>query len=103
MTSLAWQRSCVFLRQGRHARQCGCTIARGHRRIVKITPAWRVYLLGATLCLALMICSRNFSDRGGPYFMASLTIAGLAYLLAIREFFATPKFSRRVLVIGLLL
>ncbi|MCU1225071.1 MAG: hypothetical protein JWQ42_3164 [Edaphobacter sp.] len=35
--------------------------------------------------------------------MASLTIAGIAYLLAIREFFATPRFSRRVVVIGLVL
>src|ERR1700692_3971309 len=77
----------------------------GHGRIVivKITPAWRVYILGATLCLALTICSRNFGDRGGPYFMASLTLAGIAYLLAIREFFATPRFARRVIVIGLVL
>jgi hypothetical protein len=35
--------------------------------------------------------------------MASLTVAGIAYLLAIGEFFATPKFSRRVVVIGLVL
>jgi alpha-1,6-mannosyltransferase len=70
---------------------------------VKIPPAWRVYILGATLCVALTICSRNFGDRGGPYFMASLTLAGIAYLLAIREFFATPRFSRRVVVIGLVL
>jgi hypothetical protein len=39
--------------------------------------------------------------------MASLTLAGIAYLLAIREFFATPKFerriSRRVVVLGLVL
>jgi alpha-1,6-mannosyltransferase len=35
--------------------------------------------------------------------MASLTLAGIVYLLAIREFFATPRFSRRVVVIGLVL
>jgi alpha-1,6-mannosyltransferase len=70
---------------------------------VKVTPEWRVYVLGATLCVALTICSRNFGDRGGPYFMASLTLAGIVYLLAIREFFATPGFSRRVVVIGLVL
>src|SRR5436190_18019275 len=68
-----------------------------------MTPAWRVHLLGATLCVALTICSRNFGDRGGPYFMASLTLAGIVYLLAIREFFATPRFPRRVVVIGLVL
>jgi hypothetical protein len=62
-----------------------------------------VYVLGAALCVALTICSRNFGDRGGPYFMASLTVAGIVYLLAIREFFATPRFERRVVVIGLVL
>ena len=35
--------------------------------------------------------------------MATLTFAGIVYLLAIREFFATPTFPRRVVVIGLLL
>ena len=35
--------------------------------------------------------------------MASLALAGLAYLLAIREFFATPRFERRVVVIGFVL
>jgi alpha-1,6-mannosyltransferase len=33
--------------------------------------------------------------------MASLTLAAIAYLLAIREFFTTPRFPRRVAVIGL--
>src|SRR4029077_18555046 len=70
---------------------------------MKITPAWRVYILGTTLFVALTICSRNFGDRGGPYFMASLTLAGIAYLLAIRELFATPKFPRSVVVFGLIL
>ncbi len=70
---------------------------------MKITSAWRVCFLGAALCVAMTICSRNFGDRGGPYFMASLTLAGVVYLLAIREFFATPGFSRRVVIIGLVL
>jgi alpha-1,6-mannosyltransferase len=39
--------------------------------------------------------------------MASLTVAGIVYLLAIREFFATPRFerriARRVVVAGLVL
>ena len=35
--------------------------------------------------------------------MASLTLAGIVYLLAIREFFATPRFPRSVVVIGLVL
>ena len=70
---------------------------------MKVTPEWRVYVLGAALCAALTICSRYFGDRGGPYFSASLALAGIVYLLAIREFFATPKFPRRVVVFGLVL
>jgi alpha-1,6-mannosyltransferase len=35
--------------------------------------------------------------------MASLTLAGIVYLLAIREFFARPRFPRSVVVIGLVL
>ncbi len=35
--------------------------------------------------------------------MACLTLAGIVYLLAIREFFATPTFARRVVVVGLVL
>ena len=75
---------------------------------MKVIPEWKVYALGGTLCIALSICSRNFGDRGGPYFMASLTLAEIVYLLAIREFFrgqghATRRFPRRVVVIGLVL
>jgi alpha-1,6-mannosyltransferase len=70
---------------------------------VKLTPEWRVYILGAALCVALIICSRNFGDRGGPQFTASLTVSGLAYLLAIREFFTTPNFPKSVVVIGLII
>ena len=70
---------------------------------MKFTSSSRVYLLGAILCAALMTCSLNLGDRGGPSFIASLAVAGIAYLLAIREFFATPTFPRRVVVIGLVL
>jgi len=70
---------------------------------VKVTPAWRVYILGATLCVALTICSRHFGDRGGASFLIPLGVAGIAYLLAIREFFSTPQIPRHVIVIGLAL
>ncbi len=70
---------------------------------MKVTAEGRVYVLGVTLCVALTICSRNFGDRGGPHFMAWLTLAGLAYLLAVRELFTTPRCSRHVVVIGLVL
>ena len=70
---------------------------------MKLTPSRRLYAFGAVLLVALTICARNFADRGGPYFMASLAAAGIAYLLAARELFATPQFSRRVVVIALVL
>jgi alpha-1,6-mannosyltransferase len=40
---------------------------------------------------------------GGPSFIIPLAVAGIAYLLAVREFFSTPKFPQRVIVIGLAL
>ena len=70
---------------------------------MKAKPEWRVYLLGATLCVALTICSRYFGDRGGSDFMAWLTLACIAFLLAVRELFTTPGFPRRVVVVGLTL
>jgi hypothetical protein len=70
---------------------------------VKIAPEWRLYLLAAFLLAALTICSRNFTDRGGPPFTAALAVAGVAYLFAVREFFAIPEVPRRLLGIGLVL
>jgi len=70
---------------------------------VKLKPAGRLYGLGAILLVALTICARNFSSMGGPSFIIPLGIAGIAYLLGIRELLATPKFPRRVIVIGLVL
>ncbi len=70
---------------------------------MKLTPSRRVYALGAILLVALTICSRNFSRTGEPSFFIPLAVAGIAYLLAIREFFSTPRFPQRVIVIGLVL
>jgi alpha-1,6-mannosyltransferase len=68
---------------------------------VKLTPSRRLYDLGAAMLVALTICSRKFDDRGAPSFLILLGIAGIAYLLAIRECFSTPKFPRRVIFVGL--
>ena len=35
--------------------------------------------------------------------MAALTLAGIVYLLAVREFFATPRFPRQLVVLGLVM
>lgn len=70
---------------------------------MKLTPSGRVYGLGAILLVSLSICSRHFSGRGDPSFLVALAVAGIAYLLANREFFSTPRFPRHVIVIGLVL
>lgn len=70
---------------------------------MKANPEWRVYILGAALCATLAMCSRHFGDRGGPSFMAWLTLACIAYLAAMWQLLSTPEFPRRVVVIGLVL
>jgi alpha-1,6-mannosyltransferase len=70
---------------------------------VKLTPSLRLYGLGAILLVALSICARNFSHRGEPSFFIPLAVAGVAYLLAIRELFSNLEFPRRVIVFGLAL
>jgi alpha-1,6-mannosyltransferase len=70
---------------------------------VKLTPSHRLYGLGAILLVALTICSRNFSRTGEPAFIVPLAVAGVAYALAIRELFSTPKFPKRVIYYGLAL
>jgi len=70
---------------------------------VKLTPSHRLYGLGAILLVALTICSRNFSRTGEPSFFIPLAVAGVAYLLAFREFLSTPEFPKRVIVFGLAL
>ena len=60
-----------------------------------------MYGLGAILLVALTICSRNFSRTGAPSFLMPVAVAGVAYLLTIRELLSTPKFPKRVIVFGL--
>jgi alpha-1,6-mannosyltransferase len=68
---------------------------------MKFTPSHRLYGLGAILLVALTICSRNFSRTGEPSFFIPLAVAGVAYLLAIRELLSTPEFPKRVIIFGL--
>jgi len=70
---------------------------------VKLTPSRRLYGLGAILLVAHAICARNFSRTGEPSFFIPLAVAGVAYLLAIRELFSTPEIPRRVIFFGLAL
>jgi alpha-1,6-mannosyltransferase len=78
-------------------------VANRRRKPVKLTPSHRLYGLGAILLVALTICSHKFSGQGEAFPIIPLSIAGIAYLLAIREFFCSPSFPKRVIVIGLAL
>ena len=60
-------------------------------------------MLGILQCAAMVLCSRQLSDRGGPWFMLSAAVAGVLYLLAVRELFAAPALARNMLVFGLVL
>ncbi len=70
---------------------------------MKLTPSRRLYGLGIILLVTLTICARNFGGQGEAFPILPLSVAGVAYLLAIREFFFTPRFPKRVIVIGLVL
>lgn len=70
---------------------------------MKLTPSHRLYGLGVVMFVALAICSRNFSLRGELSFLIPLVVAGIAYLLAIRELWSTAKFPKRVIYFGLAL
>lgn len=70
---------------------------------MNLTPSRRLYGFGAILLVSLIICSRNTASVGAPAFILPLLVAGIAYLFAIREFFVTQKFPRRVIVVGLVL
>ena len=70
---------------------------------MKLTPSHRLYGLAAILLLSLTICSQNFSRRGEPSFFIPLAVAGLAYLLTIRELFSAPEFPKHVILFGLAL
>ena len=64
---------------------------------MKLAPALRLYGFGFILLVTLAICAHNFSHRGGPSFLLPLIVAGVAYLLAMRELFFTPQFPKRVI------
>jgi len=70
---------------------------------VKLTSSHRLYGFGLVLLVSLTLCSRKLGSIGEPSFIIPLALAGIAYLLAIREFYSTPRFHHRVTVIGLVL
>jgi alpha-1,6-mannosyltransferase len=63
---------------------------------VKLTPPLRLYGLGVVILAALVACA--FRDTNAKSFLVPVAVAGVAYLLAIRELLLTPRFPRRVVV-----
>jgi hypothetical protein len=53
--------------------------------------------------VTLTICSRKLGSPGDLSFIIPLGMAGVAYLLVIRELFSTSSLPKRLIVIGLLL
>jgi hypothetical protein len=70
---------------------------------VKLTSSRKLYGLGVILLVFLVICSLNLNRRGELSFIIPLAVAGIAYLLAIREFLLTSEFPRRIILFGLAL
>ena len=68
-----------------------------------LTPVRRLYGLGAVIFTALVICSRSSGGTGSPSFLIPLLVAGVAYLLAVREFFHTRQYPRHVVLVCLAL
>jgi alpha-1,6-mannosyltransferase len=65
------------------------------------TPSRRLYGLGAIMTAALLACARIRGPVGSPPYVIALGVAGIAYLVAIREFMRTPKYPRHVIVVCL--
>ena len=70
---------------------------------MKLTPSHRLCAFGVILLVALTVCARKLGSMGSPSFVIALAAAGVAYLLAIREFFSTAKIPHRIIVFGLVL
>ena len=70
---------------------------------MRLTPEHRLCGLGVILFVALTVCSRNFSRTGELPFIVPLAVAGIAYLLSIRELIYSSHFPRSVIVFGLTL
>jgi alpha-1,6-mannosyltransferase len=68
---------------------------------VTVTPSRRLYGLGVIMFAALVACARIPGGVGAPPYLITLAVAGVTYLLAIREFIQTPKYARHVILICL--
>jgi hypothetical protein len=63
---------------------------------VKLTPSRRLFILGIVMLAALFVWYRYRGYGDVALFFAPLAVAGITYLLVIRELIRTPNFARRV-------
>jgi hypothetical protein len=68
---------------------------------VKLTPSLRLYGLGALILATLVTCA--FRGTSAKAFLVPVAVAGVAYLLAVREFLRTPSFPRHVILVCLVM
>jgi alpha-1,6-mannosyltransferase len=61
----------------------------------------RLYGLGAIIFAALVGCARIPGGFGAPPYVITLAVAGVAYLLAIRELVRAPNYARHVILVCL--
>jgi Glycosyltransferase family 87 len=66
---------------------------------VKLTSPRRLYILGVVMLAALFVWDRYRGYDGTALFLAPLAVAGVVYLLTIRELSRTPKLARHVVFI----
>jgi alpha-1,6-mannosyltransferase len=64
-------------------------------------PSLKLFGLGIAMLASLLACA--YRGTGAASFLVSIAVAGIAYLLAVREFFRTPRYPRHVLLICLAL
>jgi len=69
---------------------------------LKLCATRRLYGLGVALSVTMIFAAHSFSGTRPPSFVIPLSIAGVVYLLAIRELLSTPKFPKHLVITGLL-
>jgi glycosyl transferase family 87 len=64
---------------------------------MRFTPVRKLGLLGAILFIALFSTARIPEGAMSAYYLAPLAVAGVAYLLAVRELFRTSQYPRQII------
>ena len=68
---------------------------------MRVTATHRLCFLGILLFISLVLCARRFGGQGEAFPLVPLFVAGIAYLLAVRELFCAASVPKSLVVIGL--